>query len=238
MKDVISYLDEREEEFSSHLSIARMLEARVDDLTEEGDIHVEVRHVNTIKSGLLIHLYNIVEAITTRTLTTVGHAVVAERPGRWTEMVLKEWVRAEIWSGEERIGDGALSRLTRISGTLASGNRPDAFVIKGEPGSWDDDAVKKVAQRLGCKLVLAPKIRRAAFEKVYRDDTSALKYLARRRNSIAHGESTFEDGARDLTLIELEQLAARVLPFLRAVAESYEAFLNSKAYLIDEEAVA
>lgn len=236
MIEVLSYLDEREDEFARHLSIARMLEARVDELPENGDIHVEIRHINTIKSGLLIHLYNIVEAITTRTLTTVGQTVVTERPGRWTEPVLHEWVRSEFWGAEERIGDGALKRLTRVSGTLASGNSPAAFVVKGEPGSWDDKAIRKVAERLGCALTLSQETQRAAYETAYRNETTALGYLAGRRNAIAHGASTFEDGANDLTLVDLEGLAKRILPYLREVCQSYQAFLQNKSYLLAEEA--
>lgn len=238
MRDVLTYLEERESEFARHLSVARLLEARVDETMNEADIQVEVRHVNTLKSGLLIHLYNIVEAVTTRTLTVVGRTVVTERPKRWTEAVLKEWVRAAIWSGEERIGEGALSRLTRVSGALVSGESPDAFIVKGEPGSWNEEAIKRVAERLGCTLVLSREIRRAAFERVYRNETTALTYLSRRRNDIAHGETTFEEGAHDLTLDELSQLAGRVLPFLKAVTESYDAFLSNKNYLAAEEAAA
>ena len=234
MNDVLAYLDEREEEFERHLSIARMLQARVDDV--DGDVHVEVRHVNTIKSGLLIHLYNIVEAITTRTLETVGRTVISERPRRWTESILKEWVRSEIWAGEERSGDGAVKRLAEIGATLASGNSPTAFVVKGEPGSWDDKSIKKVAERLGCRLNLDAEVSRAAYERVYRDETTALAYLSRRRNAIAHGESTFEDGAHDITLDELAALGSRVLPYLRAVSECYRDFLANKTFLAAEEA--
>lgn len=238
MRDVLAYLDERESEFGRHLAVARMLEARVDESTNEDDIQVEIRHINTLKSGLLIHLYNIVEAITTRTLVVVGRTIVTERPKRWTEAVLKEWLRAAIWAGEERIGDAALARLAQVSGTLVSGGSPEAFMVKGEPGSWDDKAIEKVAGRLGCRLVLSEEIRRAAYERAYRDETTALKYLARRRNDIAHGQTTFEEGAHDLTLDELSNLATRILPYLRAVAESYEAFLNNKDYLAAEEAAA
>ncbi|NKN39701.1 hypothetical protein HFC70_25455 [Agrobacterium sp. a22-2] len=238
MRDVLAYLAERQSEFARHLSVARLLEARVDESVSEADTQIEVRHVNTLKSGLLIHLYNIVEAVTTRTMTAVGRTVVTERPKRWTEAVLKEWVRAAIWNGEERLGEGAFARLTRVSGALVSGDAPDAFVVKGEPGSWDDEAIKKVAERLGCTLVLSPEIKRAAYERVYRDETTALRYLARRRNDIAHGETTFEEGAHDLTLDELSKLADRVLPFLKAVSESYEVFLSNKNYLAAEEAAA
>lgn len=238
MRDVLTYLDERREEFDSHLTIARMLEARVDEETKESDLHVEVRHINTIKSGLLVHLYNIVEAVTTRTLQTVGRTVVTKRPALWTEAVLKEWVRAAIWSGEERIGDGAFNKLAGISRTLVSGFAPQEFAVKGEPGSWDDEAIKKVARRLGCQLTIAPEISRAAYERNYRNETTAMKFLADRRNDIAHGATSFEEGARNMTLDNLEELARRVLPFLQAVTESYQTYLDSEAYLQAEEAAA
>lgn len=229
MIDVLAYLDEREEEFARHLSIARILQARVDDV--DGNAEIEVRHVNTIKSGLLIHLYNIVEAITTRTLDAVGSTVVTERPKDWTVALRKEWVRAAIWSGEDRIGEGAVNKLAEMSAALASGETLPAFKLKGEPGSWNDDAIKKGSDRWRCKLVLNEEVQRAAYERVYRDDTTALGYLAKRRNAIAHGSSTFEDGANDLTLDELARLSERILPYLRAVVESYRAFLANKSFL-------
>lgn len=236
MKEVQDYMQERRSEFERHLFLARLLEARVDEGVGVNAAQVEVRHVNTLKSGLLIHLYNIVEAVTTRTMAIVGSTIVTEKPKRWTEVVLKEWVRAAIWDGEDRLGEGAVLRLVNISGILASGVAPSAFKIKGEPGSWDDEAIKKVAERLGCRLILTPAIRRAAFEKAYRNEMTAMKYLASRRNAIAHGATTFEEGAHDHTLDEIALLAERVLPFLDAVTHSYDAFLKSKAYLTPGEA--
>lgn len=238
MREVLEYFEERKSEFNRHLFVARLLEARVDDAVGDDNAQVEIRHVNTLKSGLLIHLYNIVEAVTTRTMEVVGQTVVTEKPKLWTEAVLKEWVRAAIWDGEDRLGDRAVTRLTHIGGVLASGNSPDAFTVKGEPGSWDDAAIKKVAERLGCRLVLSRAIRRAAYEPAYLNEMTAMKYLASRRNAIAHGATTFEEGARDQTLDEIAELAGRVLPFLKAVAESYEAFLGAKGYLAPQEAAA
>ena len=234
MIEVLNYLDERIEEFHSHLSIARMLELRVDEEIVDGNIRVEIRHVNTVKSGLLIHLYNIVEAVTTRTLQEVGETVVIEKPKQWTEKMLSEWVRAEVWNGGERIGDQAIKRLTQVSSSLASGELLQAFQIKGEPGSWNDDAIKKVARRLGCNLSLSAAVRRAAYERIHKNKTTALQYLALRRNAIAHGTSTFEEGANDLTIDELENLSERILPYLKAVSESYQHFLINKKYMVVE----
>lgn len=238
MREVLTYFAERESEFGRHISVARLLEARVDDDVAEQDAQIEVRHINTLKSGLIIHLYNIVEAVTTRTLKVVGQTVVADKPKLWTEAMLKEWVRAAIWDGEERLGEGAVTRLAGIGAALASGDTLEAFVVKGEPGSWDDAAIKKVAKRLGCPLKLSRAITRAAFEPAYLNEMTAMKYLASRRNAIAHGATTFEEGAREHTLDEISELAERIFPFLRAVAESYEAFLASRGYLAPQEVAA
>lgn len=238
MREVLDYLEERRVEFDRHLYVARLLEARVDDAVGDDAAQVEVRHVNTLKSGLLIHLYNIVEAVTVRTMDVVGQTVVTEKPRLWTEAVLKEWVRSAIWDGTDRLGEGAVTRLVGVSSVLASGEPPIAFKIKGEPGSWDDEAIKKVAERLGCRLVLGNAIKRAAYQPVYRDEMTAMKYLASRRNAIAHGATTFEEGAHDHTLDEIATLAGRILPYLRAVTESYEAFLAAKVYLVSRQEAA
>jgi len=238
MKDILSYLEEREQEFKRHFSVARMLETRVDETFVDNDIYVEVRHINTVKSGLLVHLYNIVEAVCTRTLTQVGQIVAAERPSLWTDIVLAEWVRSKFWSSEERLGDKALERLTNLSSQLVSGEKTDAFTIKGAPGSWHDEAIKKVAQRLGCQLKIPQKIKRAAYETKYRNEKTALAHLAKRRNDLAHGSSTFEEGAQDFTLDDIEELAERVIPYLKAVTESYEVFLEKKDFLKKEEKAA
>ena len=238
MREVFSYLKEREQEFQRHFTVARILEARVDETLVDGDIHIEVRHINTVKSSLLVHLYNIVEAVTTRTLEHVGQVVATERPGLWTKDVLTEWVRGEFWNTEERLGDRALCRLVGLSSRLVSGENAEVFHVKGEPGSWDDKAIKRVARRLGCKLVLSGEIRRAAYEKAYRNETTALEHLASRRNHLAHGDSTFEDGASDLSLNDVEALANRVFPYLKAVTDSYKMFLSNKDFLKEKEVAA
>lgn len=238
MKEVLEYLEERRVEFQRHLQVARLLEARVDEAVEGDASQVEVRHVNTLKSGLLIHLYNIVEATTVRTLEVVGKTIITEKPKNWTHAVMKEWVRSAVWDGTERLGEGVVNRLVGISGALASGEAPPTFNIKGEPGSWNDKAIKAVAERLSCQLVLPGDIARAAYERVYRDEMTAMGYLAKRRNAIAHGEATFEEGAGDHTLDEIETLAGRIIPYLKAVGESYEAYLMAKVFLSPEVATA
>jgi hypothetical protein len=74
-------------------------------------------------------------------------------------------------------------------------------------------------------------VSRGAYEPTYRNETTALEYLANRRNSIAHGSSTFEEGAYDLTLHEIDELANKILPYLKEVSISYREYLKNKRYL-------
>ena len=108
------------------------------------------------------------------------------------------------------------------------------FNIKSATGSWDDQDISKIAHRLGCKLVISELIKRNAYETKYRDNKNALQYLSLRRNAIAHGSSTFEEGAIDLTLSEVHELSTRVLPFLEEVTKSYELYISNKDYLKKE----
>lgn len=237
MNDIFLYLQERREEFYRHYKIAKMLEQRLDETFVDSDMYIEVRHVNTIKSGLLVHLYNIVEAVSTRTLRYVGQHIADESPKSWTNSVLHEWVRSEFWNKEQNV-DTTLSHITSLSSQLVSGDKADTFNIKSATGSWDDTDIKKIAKRLGCELVISDLIKRSAYERKYRDNKNALQYLSLRRNAIAHGSATFEEGASDLTLLEVHELSTRVLPFLEEVTKSYELYLNNKDYLKNEEEAA
>lgn len=52
MREVLEYFEERASEFDRHLFVARLLEARIDDVVGDDDAQIEIRHVNTLKSGL------------------------------------------------------------------------------------------------------------------------------------------------------------------------------------------
>ena len=93
-------LETRREEFESHFALARALENRMmlELDSSLGDVSLSVRHINTIKSGLIVHLYNIEEAIMSQALAYLGNAIGSVDPRRWTEHSLKEWLRESIVS--------------------------------------------------------------------------------------------------------------------------------------------
>lgn len=240
MIEILSYLDERIEEFERHYSIAKMLEARVDEgtISENDNTHVDVRHINTLKSGLLIHLYNIVEAILTQTLQQVEAVISTENPMLWSEKILFENAKAEYWKIMYKNEDKSILHMKEFSVKMLARETTNPFTIKTPTGTWDDIAIKKSAKNLGCTLVISDVVRRNAYEKTYQNQKTALQYLANRRNALAHGSTTFENGSPSLTLQEIKKLSERVLPYLKEVTQSYEAYLNNKDFLKKEDEAA
>jgi len=159
--------------------------------------------------------------------------IAKESPTSWTNEVLHEWVRAEFWHTEKN-ADKAITHLTELSAQLISGDKAKNFNIKSVAGSWDDRSIKKIAARLGCQLCFTDQVKKGINEMIYRDDKNALQYLSARRNAIAHGTSTFEEGAIDMTLLEVHDLSNRVLPFLAEVTNSYKLYLDGKGYIKTE----
>jgi hypothetical protein len=89
-------LVERREEFESHFGLAVALQDRMMLDSSFGNINLSSRHLNTIKSGLIVHIYNIVEALMTRSMNELGAALGAFDPRQWTEQTLREWLRENI----------------------------------------------------------------------------------------------------------------------------------------------
>jgi len=56
-----------------------------------------------------------------------------------------------------------------------------------------------------------------------------------KRNSLAHGEESFDEAARDLVIDDLEKIKNEVLIFVEDVINGIEEYYNNKLYLINNE---
>ena len=110
MTELRASLDERREEFDTHYTVASALEDRIFAGAEVsiGETKLSLRHLLTMKSGLIVHLYNIVEATMSGAIELIGGAVGTVPPRRWSRNALREWLREH---GVERIDGGEDARL-------------------------------------------------------------------------------------------------------------------------------
>ena len=235
MTTLISSLDARREEFEAHFDLAKALEDRMilEEESSIGSVSLSARHINTIKSGLVIHLYNIEEAILTESLRFLGRALGASEPKHWTEHSLKEWLREAVVGRIAESGeDGRLETIFSSSSKLMSSTSLGPQLFKKPSGTWDDKAValfmKRVKMRIDMPAEMWARIKPIP---AYHDRTP-LQYLAELRNAIAHGRRTFEEGANDLQLSDIKTLADTTLDYLFYVAEAFEKHVSDRAYLV------
>lgn len=231
MREIRSYLGQRSEEMDHHLSLLYMLDRRTRESSGAGDqLRVEVRQVLILKSSILVHLYNIVEATMNQVLDEVARQVSTYHPKMYTEAFFKEWIRYSAGTNDSAGPEKLLEKVTATGQDLISEDGwTEMRIIRGS-GNWDDKEIQRIAGRLDIVLDIDPEIARAASEN-FSNDESRLTYLRRRRNSLAHGHSTFEEGAQDRTYDELVELAKVVLKYVREVIECFERFVDVDGYL-------
>ena len=228
-------LDIRREEFDAHFSLAKALEDRMilEDDSSLGGVSLTSRHINTIKSGLLVHLYNIEEALMSQALHFLGTALGSADPKRWNEYSLREWLRESVVSRiAESNEEGRLETVFNGSSQLLTMALLGPQKLKKPSGTWDDKAIATFIKRMSVKFRMPKAMwRRIAATPGFGDKTP-LQFLAIRRNAIAHGRRSFEEGANDLELGDIRDLADVVLDYMGYVADSFQAHIDGDAHLM------
>jgi len=233
MTTLLTTLTERKDEFESHLVLAQSIEERLLDgePVSIGETALTVRHLMTIKSGLIVHLYNIVEALMSRAIDEVAIAVKESRPDDWSINTLKEWLRYSASIGLDGNEDSRLEIVHSAALKLLMIKPIEDLRFKKPSGTWSDKLIYKFSQRLNVKLntsiALADKIKKST---TYGDKTP-LEFLADKRNAIAHGRQSFERGAAELSLTEIKKLADVTIEYMEHVAMAFQEFINEKQYL-------
>lgn len=237
MSELATSLSERREEFETHFAVAVALEDRIfagDDVSI-GEIKLSSRHLLTMKSGLLVHLYNIVESTMSRATSLVGSAFGAVPPHRWTEKALREWLRKNAVARIDGSEDARLDTVHGFSVLLIEGNPLGPQELKKPSGTWTDKNIAEFARRLGVSFPLNEELGRCIAPRSEFGDESPLEFLADRRNALAHGRRSFEEGAKDLTLAQIRDLADATLKYLDAAVEAFQGYVDQSHFVVSPQ---
>lgn len=66
-------------------------------------------------------------------------------------------------------------------------------------------------------------------------DGEALETVRRNRNELAHGDKSFSDCARDLTINDLNKIKFEVETFLQNILDGMRQYYDEKQYMLDDE---
>ena len=225
-------LSDRRDEFEQHWSVVSFLEMRSgESLGIVGGGNLERRHIAISKAGLLIHLYNITEAVMTFQLQEVMSALSGYRPSMYADCVLREWIKEQAGTHVSMGEDKRLDKSLVLANIIAGRAPVQTVTAPKAPGNWDDDKIDKIAKRLGCRIGVSAQVKRAA-RSSYFNGKSRMYYVKKRRNDLAHGTITFEDGGREKTLAEIRDIADANLNYLEAVVLSFDSYIANSEFLL------
>ncbi len=231
MDEVKLYLVEREQEIALHLKLLAALEKRSQEAQDPDDeLNVDVRQVLILKASILVHLYNVVEAVMAKSLEVLENAIHQYHPKEYSDALFDQWVVTNIALADE-INVSKLNTRAQIMGRELIGTSDwHQVAIRKTDGNWDDQRIIKFSRKYGVRIRWPRGLRQKVFQP-YFNELTAMEYIRKRRNDLAHGFITFEHGADGKTHADLDYLANLTLKFIGAVVVSYEDYITSNSYL-------
>jgi len=225
-------ISDRRNDFNIHLALADALDRQLfeGDPVSIGETILTARHLLTIKSGLVVHLYNIVEATMTRVIAEIGTAVLSSPPSDWTHNTLREWLRYYAQVGTDGNEDTRLEVVHKAALKLLMKEPISELRLKKPSGTWSDTLILEFSRRLNVSFRLNEEIARKIQRSSRYGDMTPLEFLAERRNAIAHGRRSFEDGAVDLTLQEIRTLSETTLDYLEFAVDAFQAHIDQRQF--------
>ena len=105
--------------------------------------------------------------------------------------------------------------------------------FKKPSGTWSDKVIYTFSKRLNVQFPLTEDIAIKIRPNARYGDKSPLEFLAKRRNAIAHGRCSFEDGATDLTLQDIQDLAETTIEYMEFAVVAFQSFLDDRKFIAD-----
>lgn len=181
------------------------------------------RFFRIMKSNFILMLYNLVEATFTSGMLEIYdkvrqencsyESVVDEIQNIWRNYKVKEIYNPSsgLAAYTNRVQNIVYDITQNIPIKLTKG-------MLGISGNLNAQQIKKI-----CDL---HKIR-------YRvtDDNEVLDRVKKKRNALAHGDESFSDCARELTVSDLENIKDTILVFIQQILDGMDKYYNEKQYL-------
>jgi MAE_28990/MAE_18760-like HEPN len=204
----------------------------------EVDVTITATQQKILYSSLYLQLYNLVEATVSRCLETVSEAA-ASHSGNWqaadlNDSLRREWVRTVARTHTELSYENRLQSALEMCNHLVSQLPIQQFEIEiGGGGNWDDEAIEKIGDRVGCHLLLSKEVK-SQVKRPLRDDKGAMKLIKDRRNGLAHGRLSFVDCADGVAVQELRDITDVIGAYLREVINCFVKYIDVFGFLLPE----
>lgn len=181
------------------------------------------RLLRIFKSNYLLMLYNFIEACVVSGMMEIYESV--KNSGSTYNDLINEirylWSNYEIGKiysnnvGRKAYEDRVHSIIDQVITGQPIGLNRDSLGISG---NLDARIIKKLCDKHRIRYVVP-------------DDDGSLRIVKRKRNNLAHGDESFGDSARDMSLSDIEHIKDEVVRFIKGILEGMRVYYDNKHYL-------
>lgn len=220
MNETLNIFDERKREIEFYYSVLVDIDTGVKKAIDTIDDKLFFR---IMKSNFLLMLYNIVEAtVTTGMLEIYEHlkndectysSLITALQNMWRDYKIKEVYDSSY----------ELKAYTKRVKTIVDNIIDETPLIFNKNmlninGNLNAKRIKNICDKHCIRYTVI-------------DDDMKLENIRRKRNSLAHGDESFSNCARDITVSDLENIKDTVFSFLNGIIEGMKNYCNEKQYL-------
>lgn len=219
MLNTLSIFEDRKEEVSFYFSIVEKIDINPLD---KSIVKENSKLVKIMKSNIILMLYNLVEACTVSGILEIYenlksencsyNSVICEIQKLWTKYQVKQIYgpTTEKSTYENRIGEIINSILESHPVVLTK----SSLDISGD---LDARKIKKLCDSHRIRYQLPVK-------------GESLQMIKRERNNLAHGDVSFSDCAKDISISQLRDIIEEVFSFMDSILEGMKVYYDNKGF--------
>lgn len=224
MNETQDIFEERKREIEFYFSILVEMDAGKKDIINTIDNKLFFR---IMKSNFLLMLYNIVEATVTTGMLEIYEqlrndnctytSLISEMQNIWRNYKVKE-----VYLSSDEL-KAYVNRVEVIVNDVIN-ETPVIFNKKmlDINGNLNAKRIKDLCDKHCIRYRVV-------------DDEMKLEEVRKKRNSLAHGDESFSNCARDLTITDLENIKDTILNFLNGIIAGMKKYYDEKQYLKKKE---
>lgn len=220
MRDTLNIYEERKKEIEFYYSILVDFDKNGKNVANTIDNKLFFR---ILKSNFLLMLYNIVEATITTGMLEIYEqlrnekctysSLISEMQNIWRNYKVKEIYHSSYQlKSYINMVEGVVNDIINETPIIFNKNMLDIN------GNLNAKRIKEICDR-----------HRIRYKVV--DDEMTLERVRIKRNALAHGDESFSDCARDITISDLEKLKDTVFKFLTDITDGMKKYYDEKQYL-------
>ncbi len=188
--------------------------------------NLNIRLGLTLKSGLILLLYNLVESSISKCLGAIHQSLTNEQLTYFemSDELQKIWLKYhyELLSDKSINNDKNVAQLQTMLGILSANKTITISLEESKQlseslysGNLDAREIKKIAKKYGIAFDLT---------------SEEVRFVEKMRNKLAHGEVSFEEGCQDKPIQYMQKVKDETINFIREFVNAVEQFIAEKKY--------